>query len=212
MRGLTRVAIVDDNQNSRETFRDDLESHKFLPEPLEGPFATVDALVEAVRSRADVAICDHHLIANYAGFDGAEAVASLYRQQLPAVLVTAWSKADIHEIQPFRRRIPILLTPEDAGLERIAHGWDVCREEFCGRFSPSRRPWQTLVQIEDVVDDDVFVVLPGWKSDEVIRLRKDMIGEALHQHLRPGERFFAMVNKGAEQQSDLFFEDFKYRP
>lgn len=209
--GPLKVAIVDDNDESRETLRDELEEYNFVPEPLLGPFQTVGSLVDAVRAKADVAICDHHLIANYAGFDGAEAVASLYERQLPAVLVTAWSKAELQEIQPFRRHIPVLLTPQEAEIERIARGWDVCRQEFMGQFLPSRRPWQTLVQIEDIDGEDVFVTLPGWRSDEVIRLPKGAIKKDLQRYVKPGERFFAMVNKGAEQQADLFFEDFQYR-
>lgn len=210
--GAIKVAIVDDNDDSRETLRDELEDYHYVPEPLQGPFDTLDSLVNTVRAKADVAICDHHLFSNYAGFYGAEAVARLYESRLPAVLVTAWSKANLQEIRPFRRHIPVLLTPEQAEIERIAQGWDVCRNEFKGHFLPSRRPWQTLVQIEDVHGQDVFVTVPGWRSDEVIRLPREAIKKELEPYVKPGGRLFAMVNKGAEQQADLFFEDFHYRP
>lgn len=206
-----KPAIVDDNEDMRETLRDELEYAEIEAKPLAGPFSTLDDLVSTVVGRANAAVCDHHLTRNYASCDGAEAVASLYESKLPAVLVTAYSKADVHEIRRFRRGIPILLTPDEANPDSLVKGFEVCRREFDGEFVPSRRPWQTMVQIEDVDGDTVYAILPGWNSNEVVKFSKTMINSELHEHVVAGERFFAQVNKGAEDQAELFFEDFEYR-
>lgn len=206
-----KIAIVDDNENMRETLRDELEYAEIEAEPLAGPFPTLGDLVSTVTGRANAAVCDHHLIANYASCDGAEAVASLYKHRLPAVLVTTYGIANLHEIRLYRRQIPVLLTPDEANPDSLMRGWEVCRREFNGEYVPSRRPWQTMVQIEDVDGDTVYAILPSWNSNEVIKLPKEMINQNLHEHVNPGERFFAQVNKGAERQSELYFEEFEYR-
>lgn len=208
---VSRVAIVDDQVDSRETMRDELEYARLDAIPLTGPYRTLPELVRAVQQAANAAVCDHHLIANYAQCQGAEAVASLYGLRLPAVLVTAYSMAEMFEIRVFRRGIPVLLTPEAANPDSLMRGWEVCCGEFEGKFQPSRRPWQTLLYIEDVVDEIVYVTMPSWNSTEVVRLPKQIINQECHPYLIPGERLFAKVNKGAEHQSELFFEDFEYR-
>ena len=91
----------------------------------------------------------------------------------------------------------------------------MCLNEFGNRFVASRRPWKTLLRIEDVDTSGAFrfayVILPGWNSSEVVRLPLTLVPAKLRSHVRPGERLFASVNKGAEDQSELYFEDFEYR-
>lgn len=72
------VAVLDDNPDARDTLSDELRHAGVIPHPLYGPFRAIGELVQAVQRSCNAAVCDHHLIANYAGFGGAEAVASLY--------------------------------------------------------------------------------------------------------------------------------------
>ena len=98
-----RVAIVDDNPSHRRMLGQKTELAGFLPVPLDRKYATVDELVQSVRE-ADVygVLCDHRLReGNYAGFDGAEAVAALYGLPKPAILVTDYGSVDING--PIRR-------------------------------------------------------------------------------------------------------------
>src|SRR5580700_8248416 len=94
------VAIVDDERDARDTWSWGLENADFSVKALSGPFADLQALVDAVVGGANAVLCDHHLTeGNYAHCSGAEAVCALYRRQFPAVLVTAWSKAVMDQIR-----------------------------------------------------------------------------------------------------------------
>ncbi len=76
-------------------------------------------------------------------------------------------------------------------------------------------PVKTLIRIEERDDDQkppiVYCTIPAWSPREVVRFSLDIVDKELMDHIRPGERFFAKVNIGAEDQSELFFVDFEYR-
>lgn len=216
---IDKVAVLDDDEDSRETMCDDLRLANFSPAAVEAAPDTEDALLETITRNSHGAVCDYRL-RDYAPCSGAQAVNRLYQAKFPAVLVTRYFKADVDEIRPYRRRIPALLTPEQASEdpEAIARGFELCIREFDEDFAPSRRPWRTLLRVEDVEDVDqthkdpmVYVILPGWNSREVVRFPRSIIPAELHEFLQPGARLFATVNKGAEDQLELYFEGFEYR-
>jgi CheY-like chemotaxis protein len=203
------VAIVDDNEMKRDTFRDELELADWIAMPLAGPFACMQALLDKVIGQSNAAICDHHLHHNYAAFDGAETVATLYQKKFPAVLVTQYERALMDDIRPHRRGIPVLLTPAEANPDSLVRGWEICKHEFEGKFGPSRMPWRAMLRIDDVDDAMVYALLPGWNSDEIIKFPISIMPLSIRQQIKPGTRLFAQVNKGAEDQSELFFENFE---
>lgn len=210
---IQRVSIVDDMIEARETLLDEfrglLDAHA-----LTGPFDSAESLIAAVKQYGDAAICDHHLIANYAPCSGAVVVARLYDSRYPAVLRTMYGKADVDLIRLHRRNIPVLMPPTDFEPDSFLRAWETCQREFAGEYAPDRRPWRTLVRIEDVAEDGVlpvvYVIIPGWNSREVIRLPRALFPTPLHSVVRAGERFFAQVNKGAESQEELYFTDFEH--
>jgi hypothetical protein len=216
VRRFARVSVGDDDADARETLLDDLKAARFKPRALLGPYDSLKSLVEDAMDQADAAVFDHHLQTGaFAPCSGAAVLNELYAKQFPALLVTAWVRADMDEIRRYRRRIPVLLTPDQADGDSIARGLDVCAKEFRSEYLPSRRPWKSLVRIEDVDDSQkdtiVYAVVPGWNSREVVRFPRSIIPQRLHRHVTPGERFFALVNKGAEDQSELYFDEFEYR-
>src|SRR4051812_37107283 len=120
MPALLKVAIIDDSEDYRESVRDDFRDSPvgYEPLPLDGPFPTLESLVEAVVVGHDAAICDHELNSrNYALCSGAEAVGRLYDRRFPAVLVTQWGDAEIDQMRQYRRKIPVLLNPDQATPE-----------------------------------------------------------------------------------------------
>ena len=205
------VAIIDDDEIKRESMQDEFVLADWTVTVFPGPFQKLDDLTQRVLRDANCAVCDHHFVRNYAAFNGAAAVAELYQRSFPAVLVTQYEVADMFEIRMYRRSIPVLLTPKEADPDTLFRAWEVCQNEFAGNFIPTRKPWKTLVRIADVSEDTVFVLLPGWNSDEVIRVPRRILPSTLSPLLQPGEHLFATVNKGAEDQSELFFENFEHR-
>lgn len=213
---IERVGVIDDSEDTRDTISDELQDAQVEPAPFDGPFGTLNDLIGTVAAAADAVVCDHHLTPrNYAPCTGAEAVANWYANRFPAVLVTRYEKAEIDEIRKFRKNIPSLIPSDEANPDTIVKGLQTCIEEFNGRFISPRKPWTNMFRIDDVDENakpvQVYVVIPGWQSTEAIRLTRDMFPEALREHVKPDERFFAVMNLGAETQEDLYFDNIEYR-
>lgn len=214
---IESVAIVDDNEDARLSMHDELSDSAVEPRIVRGQyFEDAEKLVTAARDEADAAIFDHHLSTyNFARCSGAEAVAVSYDQQFPAVLITAYSNADIDGIRRFRRRVPALLTPEQADPDSIQRAFEVCVLEFKQHFLPSRKPMKTLVRVEDVDLEPkmpiVYAIVTAWNSEEVVRFPLDVMPERLRSRAIAGARFYAVVNIGAESQTDLYLEQFEFR-
>jgi hypothetical protein len=209
---IERVAIVDDDPSVRASYKFSIEDLKLEPVQEAGPIRDLKDFTRRAIERCEAAICDHHLrVSNYAVFNGAELVAEFYNLKFPAVLCTRWEKAGIHEIRRFRRRIPVLISPDNLSPENIAMAFEACLREFRSEFSPSRKPWRTLIRIVDADPDRGFfdVVVPGWDPREVIRLRIDEVPESFRSRIASGSRLYAHVNIGAESQEELFFENWE---
>lgn len=207
------VVVIDDEKDARDSMCDVIEGFSYKPVPLEGRFDSVFKLVDRAKTVAQAAVCDYNLsIGGFAGFTGAEVIDSLYRDQFPAVLVTRYNKAAITEMRPFRRRIPMMLSLDETDV--IVNGFIRCIEEFNNKFDPSRKPWRTLASIEFIDEVSAYpmfdVILPGWNSNEIIKLPLILVPEEFRARIKPGTRFHAKVNIGAESQDDLYFDEFEF--
>src|SRR5712671_4946160 len=110
---LPRIAIIDDDADSRDTFASSARAAGYDPKIFAERYRTIDMLLEQARKfRVKYALCDHRLNERpYASFYGAEAVARFYDVGIPAVLVTSYQRSDTEtSIRPYRRRIPRLLS------------------------------------------------------------------------------------------------------
>lgn len=212
---IQRIHVIDDDPSARESYGEVVEDLDLEPILADNNYHDFDSFVQQVVSMGDAAICDHHLRKqHYASFNGAELVARMYTLQFPALLCTRREEADIDEIRPFRRSIPILLKPRDLNPETIHVGLQLCISEFNDDFQPSRKAWRTLVRIDDVDPDGIFfyVVVPGWDAQQVIRLRLQDLPQNIKEVVVGGQlRLHAKVNLGAEANEDLYFEDWEAR-
>lgn len=212
---ITRVDVVDDKSDARKIMALTVDEANLEPVLENGPLPSLNQFVDAAIKKADAAICDYKLnLGKYAGFTGAEAVAKFYDSKWPALLCTTYGKADIDAMRLYRRKIPVLIRTDNLSPDTIAIGLEYCIRELKTNFSPDRKPWRTLVRIEEV-DKEMFplmffVVLPGWCSTDKIRLPFDIIPSDLQKNIKPGVRFHAQVNKGAENQDDLYFDNFEF--
>jgi hypothetical protein len=211
---ITRVDIVDDKPDARKVMAMSVDEASLIPVLESNQLPPLSQFVTAAIGKTDAAICDYKLsLGKYAQFNGAEAVAMFYDRKWPALLCTTYGKSDIDAMRVYRRKIPVLIRTDDLNPDTIAIGLECCIREFKSEFSPSRRPWRTLVRIEDVDEQMVppmfFVVLPGWSSSDKVRLPLDIVPTSLREKIKPGVRFHAQVNKGTENQDDLYFVNFE---
>lgn len=213
-RVIERVQIVDDNREAREGYSFSVEDLSLIPISADGPqYTDLDQFIEMIRLQAHAAICDYHLSkANYASFDGGNAVAQLYQRQFPAILCTSYYNSDIDSIRRYRQHIPILLKPQDLGPETIEAGFRQCIAEFKGRVPASRKAWRSLIRVEDVDlgKGYFYVVVPSWNPHETISLRFMDVPQDIRSRIQNGQqRFHAQVNVGAENYEDLYFMDWE---
>jgi len=207
---IRHVGVIEDDPGAREGYQYTLEDMDLKPVLEEGPLGRLEDYMAGQAERYEAAICDHHLApSGYAAFNGARLVAEMSRRKRPAVLCTAWDEANVDEIRSFRRDIPCLLKPRELNPDSFRRALELCIEEFCGHFRPSRFPSRTLVRVEDTDTENAYLVLPGWNPQEVIRLPRRLISPEVHSCLKVGARLHAKVNIGAERQEDLYFDEWE---
>lgn len=210
---IKRVAIVNDNNAAREEMAQNLFEAGLEPIIQNARLSSIDECITNVTSKAEAAILEHHLNkGHYANFMGAEAVAQLYRQQFPSLLVTAWAEADRDNIHPFRRHIPVLIRSNQAEPETIMGGFEQCINEFKNSYSTERKPWRTLVRIEEVhrylEKPMVYAIVPAWNPRQVVKFPLSLFPINLQPTVEPVARFLSKVNIGATHYDDLYFTDF----
>jgi CheY-like chemotaxis protein len=214
-RSIKRISIIDDDAQAREVSEYSVEELGLEPLSEAGPFDLLSECVDAIRQRADAAICDYNLkVRDYSSFNGAELTAAFYEARFPAVLCTKWHTASIDEMRRFRRFIPLLVDPARLNPDSIIFGIEACIREFGGEFLTARRPWRALVRIEDIRTVEqgakfVYVVVPAWNSNEVVKLPSEIMPPGILERLGPGSRLHAKVNLGANGNEELFFEEWE---
>ena len=223
----TRVAVVDDIAGQAETAAGIAEEANLLPSIIsegDGSFGSTAKLLERVRAdRCEAVICDHRLSqTGFARFTGAEFVATLFRERIPAVLLSTFSSIDSEtSIKLHRARIPSLLTRSALGPDELVAALRRCESELAGDVRPERQLWRTLVRIEGISEEsDIPVadaIVHTWDPDYAIRFPLDLIEDASIRRIvaaanRLPVRLFAMVNIGCKDESELFFQAFEWAP
>ena len=208
---IRKVAVIDDKREACEAMAEAVEDANLEPVPYQDRLESIKNFIPRVIKETDAAIFDHYLKpGNYANFNGAEAVSRLYKKKFPALLVTTYSKADIDNIRPFRRNIPVLISGGYADSETIKEGIKKCLNEFSNKYSKDRKAWRTLIRIEriDKKREIAFAIIPAWNPDEFVRIPLKLIpGKLLID--KPIFRLIAHVNIGAKNHEDLYFENFE---
>lgn len=176
-------------------------------------------LASHIKENTEGAVCNHRLSnSGLANFYGAELVAALYDRKLPSILITQYTEMDTSlSIRKWRRKIPVLLSREQANASSIAKGIENSRSELCGNILSSRKPYRTIVRITNLDEEshervvDAFV--PGWNPHKAVRFPASLVPEQLQYILsKPNVRLFAHINIGAEKSDDLYFERFELAP
>ncbi len=222
-----RVAIVDDIDEQAATIAGIAEEARLVPSIIsetDGEFQYTNQLLKFVQDSSCAAvICDHRLSQRgFAPFTGAEFVASLYDQGMPAVLLSTFTAIDGDtSIKLHRARIPSLVPRSDLDPRRIMHGLQLSENELAGETVPERRPWRTLVRIESISKEGdtpvAEAILHTWNPDLAIRYPLELIEDlSIRQHLMDNDiwpvRLFAEVNVGCKDANDLFFRSFEWAP
>lgn len=215
----TITAIVDDEENLAEATGWEVEEAGFKPWLIvDGSFKQVSDLASYIAQNAQYALCDHRL-AHYglANFSGSRLVAALYDLKIPSLLITQYTEIDADvSIRRYRRKIPVLLSRDEANASNIKKGIEDCVLELDGRVPSTRIPHRTLLNITHITNESneevIDVIIPSWNRHKAVRLPTSLIPQKLHNALTVDAWLFAYVNTGAEKSDDLYFEGFELAP
>ena len=213
-----RVAVADDNPSYRRQKSQVITVAGYDPVPLEATYPTINDMIAEIRRRkATALLCDHKLTeGSYAGFQGVEAVASLYGSRIPAILVTDYVDSDLPSITRFRRKVPVLIRGNEMRPKGIVSGINAWEQEVINKDIPvQRRPRKAVVMVDDLSSKALaqFVVfVPRWREHEAILLSEEMFPQEIRDKLKKGTVLTATVNTDAERSEDLYFEDFRLTP
>jgi hypothetical protein len=214
-RKISRVAIIDDERESRRSYGYTISNADLEPVPQDGPLGTLDEYLcnSNIQASADAALCDFHLSARaYASFSGAGLVAKLYKSSFPALLCTRYEKAQIEHIRPLRRWVPVLITPSELNVETLRIGLEECIYELTKGFRANRRPWRTQVHFlskDEDLKDTFFAEIPGWALNDVVRVCLDDLPPAVAKKVQEDFRCYAYANLGAESAEELYLCDWE---
>jgi len=207
LKKIEQVGIYDDQPNARELLAGKVEDADLIPIVQNERIASLEVCIQTAQTRGGAAIFDNHLSQrNYADFRGILAVSQLYLLFFPALLVSSY-EADILEIREYRQHVPIILEPDKVTPDSIIKGFEICKNEFAGKFTSERKPWRSLVRVDEISEDkkSVYVVIPSWNASEKILLPISIF--PVQDERIEGMRFFAKVNIGAENYTDLYCYD-----
>ncbi|MGY3091292.1 CheY-like chemotaxis protein [Hymenobacter sp. UYAg731] len=220
-----KIIIVDDEETGAEislSAVDDLGIDTRLITT--GKYQKVDQLLaEVMKDHVNIGVlCDHKLMPGaLASFYGSELVAALYKQNVPAILVTQYTEYEMDtSIREFRRWMPALITRKKLSEENVKKAFGFCADELSGAIPASRLPHRTLIEIISSKKDDeadvAEAMIRGWNPDERVGFPMALIPEAIKnnvlQTLKSKCRafVFAEVNIGASRSSELYFDSFEW--
>ena len=217
---IHRVAVVDDDTEQAEVMSLWLEEADFRPILIttDNPFERPQQVVDLIRNQADGAVCDHRLTHHrFSSFNGAELSAALYDSKIPTILTTQYVDMDVDvSIRKWRHKIPVLLSRDATNSESIRQGLFASAHEISGQMSDARKPHRSLIRVTDLgVESEVKVldvIIPSWNPLRAVRFPLSLIPVEIQASVASGTRLFALVNIGADDSQDLYFDSFELAP
>ena len=210
-REISRVLIVDDDETAQEVYTYPVEDLNLEPHIVNGPIETPQSFVANITS-SDVVLCDYQLKKRrYSLFNGDLLSEECFKANIPAILCTTYT--DIHDTMSRRslRYIPALIKSDNPEPDMFVKAWEQCISELKGIYNPTRKPWRTLVRIEELDDErnSVYVVVPAWNVHKKVRINRDDIPLHVSNTLTENSRYHVQVNTGAEGHEELFFDEWE---
>lgn len=207
-RKISRIHIVDDNEIYRGTMEDTVTDSDFDP-ILQDKVEDIDQFFSKVVIGTDAIVTDHHLSKkNYFPINGAQLASISYDKKIPTVLVTKY-ETYASDIRKYRKKIPVILNPDQFEPDTLIHGLEVCINEFNGKVRDDRKGWRALLRVDSDDDTHIFVLIPAWNPNEIVMLNKADLPDNIIAIAKPDKRLHAVINIGTESSNDLYFTEWE---
>jgi hypothetical protein len=213
---ISRVFLIDDDPSVRDLYQFHLDDVHVETEKVVS-ISGMDQLLQASNDH-DGFVCDFHLNnSRYSPINGDVIVSGLYQKKIPAVLCSR-DVDTVSSVRRLRHSIPCIIEARDLNVDSIMQSFATCIREFSGNFSKERRPWPTLIRIENIVQRSptflrVAVVIPGWEPQSIVEvdILKAEVGLCadIIKAIDGGDVFRckAQVNLDSESQRDVYVKD-----
>lgn len=223
---LDSITIIDDDSETAEVVSDligDLGLNLEINLITNGPYDAPEQLIELIKQKGGRPgiVCDHRLQhQGLAAFYGSELLAKFYNEGIPGVLVTQFSEVDADtSIREYRKWLPTMIDRESITSDSLISGLVICQDEINGDLLVNRRAHRTLVNIVKITNEDGQLVadafIPGWSPRHAVRFPLSSIKDDVRQSIvdavkKMGDAYsFAMVNIGAKDSVELYFDGFE---
>lgn len=203
-----RVAVIDDNEDGRDTIIDELSDHNYKGVAITGRYGSdIQRLLSEIEAQdPGFVICDHRLTAQqFASFNGLQVVEALIARKRPAMLLTTFQDPERITLRAARSRVPVIRGRDGFRIDEIAHLRDMVQLEIDDKPVASRKPHQVLLRVEAVRPHEVDVVVPSWRRDHALVVPRSLLGTNVRSVVKRGDYLLGDVNIGAAHEDELFF-------
>ncbi|MFK4056855.1 hypothetical protein [Brevundimonas sp. NPDC046655] len=203
-----RVAVIDDDEDGRDTIIDELGDHNYKGVAITGRYGSdIQRLLSEIEAQdPGFVICDHRLTAQqFASFNGLQVVEALIARKRPAMLLTTFQDPERITLRAARSRVPVIRGRDGFRIEEIARLRDLVQMEIDQKPVASRRPHQVLLRVEAVRTQEVDVVVPSWRRDHALVVPRTLLGPAVRNVVKKGDYLLGDVNIGAAHEDELYF-------
>jgi len=217
-----KIAIVDDDAESRDSLAFLVEDAGYEPKLITGKFGNEkQLLIDAIREmEAFGVISDHRLSHGHlASFYGSELLASLYDLRIPSILITQFFDLDADtSIRKYRDKLPVVIARGQQSPESIGDLLEFSQKELVNGPTASRKPHRALIRIDDYSlgrqDGLIEGVITNWNSEFIVKFPAELIPEEVKRKMSGSDinRLMAFVNTGASDYRDIFITDIHLAP
>jgi hypothetical protein len=75
--------------------------------------------------------------------------------------------------------------------------------------TPETRMWRTLLCVEKVDENNVWLRVPAWNSEKEIKVSRSIFPPILNEKFKPEFYFFGKANIGCDEAEQMRFADFE---
>ncbi|MDK1287426.1 response regulator [Pseudoalteromonas umbrosa] len=220
---IRKIAIVDDDPNSRKNMKFRVEDSGFEPVIIEGTFGNnKKRLIDTILG-LDLygVVSDHHLSpGKMASFFGAELLADLYDNQIPNILITQFFDQDADtSIRKYRQKLPAVIGRGGSDdYDLIGNLLKMSEKEFKEGPSHERKPHRALIRIDNmqrsIGEGLIEGIITNWNSDVTVKFPTELIPKNVQSQMNRDKvnRLLAFVNTGAVDSRELYISDIHLAP
>lgn len=197
------VGVADDKAAKRDALAESVENACLTPLPLDSVYDSQVAMVR-VAEPAQAVLSDMQFgHGEYAPGTGAEFLALCYDAGKAVILTTAYHDL-IHQIRPYRHKIPVVLPPDEDDPEVLRQALLISAEEvLLGKRVQGRVPLRSIVEVGFVDMGLAHLFIPSWDPDLAVAFPVTMFSHWTRP-VQDGDVFFALCNTGAREPEELF--------